>query len=255
MTSGRNSSEFRHILERMPISRETQPQRTPPHGPVAEFVRIHGSRETGGRTLTSSAGFSSDGKTLGISTSDLANQRAEIVFLDVELGRQKDEWPLARVKTRSLAHTPDWRTVYQGAEDHKIHVNRRGRPETVRLPGHAPAEAWGLAFSPDGKRLISGGDDANNSLDPLTEIASHQAHSKVDPKIADVVALAFTPDGKTLASGGIDGTVRLWHVDTRQELLRFDGMPAQVNHLAFSPDGLTLAAALHNGEIWLWQAK
>src|SRR5262249_47334477 len=92
------------------------------------------------------------------------------------------------------------------------------------------------------------------SVEPFHEDGSIRAHSLADPKKTEVLALAFSPDGRTLASGGQDGTVRLWHVKTRQELLRFDSIPAQVNQLAFSPDGTTLAAALHNGEIWLWRA-
>jgi WD40 repeat protein len=92
-------------------------------------------------------------------------------------------------------------------------------------------------------------------LDTLKEVWSHQAHSSPDAQKARVISLAFTPDGRTLASAGMDGTVRLWHVETKQELMHFEGMPCQVNHLAFAPDGLTLAAALHNGEIWLWQAN
>jgi WD40 repeat protein len=58
---------------------------------------------------------------------------------------------------------------------------------------------WGLAISPDGKKLASGAWDGRIKLWDLStgkERANFPAHSD------RVYALAFTPDGKALVSGG-----------------------------------------------------
>jgi WD40 repeat protein len=68
---------------------------------------------------------------------------------------------------------------------------------------------------------------------------------------------AFSPNGKTLATASWDGTVKLWHVPTRQELLTLRGSGEVIWSVAFSPDGKTLAvgtdARLGAGEVTLWQ--
>jgi len=64
-----------------------------------------------------------------------------------------------------------------------------------------------VAYSPDGKRLASGGFDGTVTLwDPVRgeEIVTLRGHS------TRVHGLIFSSDGHRLISGSADGTVRIW---------------------------------------------
>ena len=64
--------------------------------------------------------------------------------------------------------------------------------------------------------------------------------------------MAFSPDGQTLASGGQVQTVRLWDVDTSENLKTLRGHTDSVASMAFSPDGQTLASGSSDTTIRLW---
>jgi hypothetical protein len=56
-----------------------------------------------------------------------------------------------------------------------------------------------------------------------------------------VLTVSFSPDGKRLASGSQDGSVRIWDVITRQDVLTLSFKPSVPTSLTFSADGQRLA--------------
>ncbi len=95
-------------------------------------------------------------------------------------------------------------------------------------------EVYGLTFSPDGKRILTGSGDG---LVRLLDSAAMQEVRRMTGHKAMVFGVACAPDGKTCLSAGIDATVRLWNVETGKEVRRFEGHKGPVWAVAISPDG------------------
>jgi WD40 repeat protein/uncharacterized caspase-like protein len=70
-----------------------------------------------------------------------------------------------------------------------------------------------------------------------------------------VYSVAFSPDGKTLASGSGDRSIKLWSVETGQELRTLSGETKDVRTVAFSPDGKILASGSDNYTVKLWSVE
>ncbi|MCZ8305870.1 MAG: hypothetical protein O9336_04045 [Microcystis sp. LE19-98.1E] len=70
-----------------------------------------------------------------------------------------------------------------------------------------------------------------------------------------VQSVNFSPDGKTLVSSSGDNTIKLWNVETGQEIRTLKGHDRAVWSVNFSPDGKTLVSGRWDSTIKLWNVE
>ena len=131
------------------------------------------------------------------------------------------------------------------AEQFKPHL--RG---TIPHDGPPSESIFSVAYSPDGKTLLSGSGDRDIKL---WDMATGKLKGTLLGHTGIVWSVACSPDGKTAASGSYDTTIKLWDMATQKNTATLQGHGDIVLAVAYSPDGKTLASASRDKAIKLWE--
>jgi WD40 repeat protein len=108
-----------------------------------------------------------------------------------------------------------------------------------------------LAFSPNGKQLASGSNDATARI---YDLKSGRTDKVLEGHGDRVLGVAWSPDGKSVATSSADKTGRLWSVATGKMTAELRGHAHQVNGVAWAADGKTVATGSADATIRVWGA-
>jgi WD40 repeat protein len=110
----------------------------------------------------------------------------------------------------------------------------------------------GIAYSPDGKLVASGGWD---NLVRLWEAKTGKEVRRLEGHAKPIYGVAFSPDGKLLVSNGQENTIRVWDVAGGKQLRELSGHNSPHSRFAFTPDGKYLVSGGENHQCILWDHR
>jgi WD40 repeat protein/energy-coupling factor transporter ATP-binding protein EcfA2 len=119
-----------------------------------------------------------------------------------------------------------------------------------RIVSRHNSDIMSVAFSPDGKSILTGSQDSTSRLWDLKGnlLQLFKGHQGI------ISSVAFSPDGKTILTGSIDKTARLW--DLRGNMIQvFKGHQGMIFSVTFSPDGKTVLTGSLDKTARLWNLQ
>lgn len=208
--------------------------------------------------------FSPDGKRLATISRDHL-----VKVWDVETGRELMSFKAHGVDppfdgSPSVAFSTDGKRIVSCGADRYVRVWDANQVELVAVGDPPPPLAINdsnvaigqqparylrdiecVAFSPDGRRVVSGASDGEikvSDTDSGHDVLTLQSHMAGLYYIR-INQVAYSPDGKLIISCGDDGKLRLWKAESGELVQTLGGQPgiqygeAPVLSVAFSPDG------------------
>ncbi len=122
-------------------------------------------------------------------------------------------------------------------------VDKPGR--ALSLTGHT-GRVSSIAFTPDGRTLISGSVD--KTIRFWDSFTGGQTR-KIEAHEAGVNAIAVSRDGKLVASGSFDNSAKIWSIDSGDHVKSFRNSKSQILSVCFDREASVLLTGSESGSI------
>jgi eukaryotic-like serine/threonine-protein kinase len=157
-------------------------------------------------------------------------------------------------KVAAVELSPDGVRLAASRRDHTILLWDLATGGLVTLEGPADHVAYGVRFSPDGKRLVSlhrAGGPHTHSLIPMLVWDASSRKPIMTVNVGPHSEASFSPDGRRIVSSSSPG-LTVYDAETGKEAFSFEHhLEGGVSSPVFSPDGTRLAACGYDGiRIW-----
>ena len=243
--------------DRLVVAREVSAQSDAPAQPVTELVLTNAddpdpaARSVRIEGLVDSSTFTPNGELALAGTGVGA-----VVVWDGNAEKPTVTEVAPGESVNSVAVSPDGNLVATGSANSEIDTKVSAPLRLWRLEGEKlvadreidfPAYSFGLAFTPDGSRLIAGGVD-QIAIYPLDGGDT----TTIDLNDDIVRSIAVSPDGTTVAVGLWDGPVRLFELATGKQTGDELRVQKRVTDMAFREGGRELVTVSADGNFIVW---
>ena len=172
--------------------------------------------------------------------------------LDVTTGREIRRWQFS-------GPGPAWKTTFSRDGNWFVAVNADGVAQLRQLTTGQDTrldlnlkQVTSAAFSPDGRLFAA---VSVLGIGHLYDTATGRKTATLQGFLQGAHSVSFSPDGQRLAIGSNGNeAIKLWDVESLQELLTLKGQGSMFNSVTFSPDGNVLASSNSQGILHIWSA-
>ncbi|PAV86073.1 hypothetical protein WR25_07316 [Diploscapter pachys] len=121
-----------------------------------------------------------------------------------------------------------------------------------------------VAFSPDGKFIVSSGKESSivkynlqtrRVAGVIRKSKKNPAENEPKSHYGQITAVAISPDGKYLASGGQDGLVKIWNFSTLEHLRNLHSHRDSITSLCFQQLSTNLFSASKDKTVKMWDVE
>jgi hypothetical protein len=156
----------------------------------------------------------------------------------------------AKVTARCIDLSPD-ATVVAVSNGKELDLRAVQSLKLLRSLSRHEGDVSNLAWSADGKRLASTGEDGLVRIHEVSTGKIAYEARKAEP----LYAVAFHPSGAFVAYGGKDKQVYQYDFATKKEEVISKNQPYFITCLGYSPDGESIAVGDESCDIWLYTLK